>query len=155
MKDDIITDDEKEMSNSLSKRGMVKEMLHDIKLKQNENYKKWKKLKRVKSIIRPILSGLNTVSITSIVLSLSPLAPIMLIIALSSSSISTIGNVVVNTYELEQKIHSYNQTYLQYSGLYRDTYATIKRNHLTSEQYDDILSDLNARIGLIQDNDTS
>lgn len=155
MKDDIITDDEKELSNSLSKRGLVKEMLLEIKLKEKLNYKKWKKLKRIKSIVRPLLNGLNTISITSIVISISPLAPIMVFVALGSSSLATLGNVITNSYELEAKIHSYNQTYLQYASLYRDTYATIKRNHLTSEQYDDILSDLNARIGLIADNDTS
>ena len=119
------------------------------------NYKKWKKLKRVKSIVRPLLNGLNTISITSIVISISPLAPVMVFVALASSSVAAIGNVVTNSYELERKIQSYHQSYLQYSNLHRTTSAVLKRNNLSSTQYDDILEDINNQMSLILDNDDS
>ena len=144
-----------DLSLSLSKHGLVKEMLHDIKLKENDNYRKWKKLKRVKNIVRPLLNGLNTISITSIVISISPILPIMMFVALASSSIAALGNVVTNSYELERKIQSYHQSYLQYGNLHRTTSAVLKRNNLSSEQYDDILDDINNQMSLILDNDDS
>jgi hypothetical protein len=138
---------------NISKKIVLKELLCTIKKKKEINYKKWKKLKKISAILRPLFTGFNAVSVSSIVLTFSPFAPIFIIIALTSASISTVGTVIIDAYQLENKIARCHNSYRQYADLYRTVSASMNKKHLTSDDYDDILEDLNNMISLIEDSE--
>ena len=75
---------------------------------------------------------------------------ILILVALISS-ISTVGSVIARVYDLPSKYHSAQTSYLQYADLYRDIRNRIARNHLSSEDYDLLLTEINSRLGLIED----
>ena len=134
------------------KKNMVKDILKNVKKRKIEHYKKWKKLNKINSIARACVNGLNAISVCSLVLSLTPASPIFMAVALGSTSISSILSAVTTAYELENKVHSHQTSYLQYSDIYRDVSARLLRNNITSEDLDVLLVELNVRLGLIEDN---
>lgn len=58
----------------------------------------------------------------------------------------------MSAYEIENKFHSHQTSYLQYVDVHRDLSARMFRNGLSSQDLDNILSELNSRLGLIEDN---
>ena len=102
-------------------------------------------------ISKTAINGLNAVSVSSLILTFTPVSPVAVVVALSTTTLSSISSAVLQTFELEHKIQTHNTSYLQYSDIYREYSAKLKRNHLSSDDYDDMLSELNARLGLIED----
>jgi len=139
------------MSNIIKKNVMVKTLLKDIDRRKKEHYKKFMKYKRYNTLSKTFINTMNAVSVSSLVLTFTPTAPIAIIIAISSTSISSVSSAVLNSFQLDNKIQSHNTSYLQYADIYREYNAKIRRNHLTSDDYDDLLCELNARLGLIED----
>lgn len=140
-----------ELDNFTKKKIMVNNLLKLIKKKQDINYKKWRQLKKINTIIRPSLTALNALSVSSLILSISPLSPIFIILALSFSTTSAVGFAIMDAVRIDMKISNYHMSYLQFSDLYRTTNIIIKKNHMTSNDYDLLLNELNTKIGLIED----
>ena len=72
-------------------------------------------------------------------------------IALGTTSVSATLSALSQALGVEQKTESHNSTYLALSDLTRDFSARLLRNHLTSDDLDTLLGELNARISLIED----
>jgi magnesium-transporting ATPase (P-type) len=133
------------------KLNLIKQVLQDVKKKKKEHYKKYVKLNNINTMLKTFVAVLNTISVCSLVLSFFPLSIVCQIISLSSTSISAIISSVVSAYELEHKLHSNQTSYLQYTDVLRDMSARIYRNGLSSEDLDYMLSEINSRLGLIED----
>ena len=133
------------------KMDMLKDILKDVEKRKRKHYKKYSKLKKINTLATSGINGCNAISVCSLVLSFSPILPVATIIALTSSTCSGLGSAVLNSFDLDHKIHSHNTSYLQYTDIYRDLSARIRRNGLNSEDLDNLLTEINSRLGLIED----
>lgn len=138
-------------NNYTKKKKIIKELLKDIQKKQKKHYKKYAKLKKINTAIRTGINILNSVSVCSLILGLTPTAPIAVIIALSTTTCSGILSSGVTAYQLDLKVHHHNTSYLQYIDLYRDYTARLHINNLSSKDLTQMLSEINSRLGLIED----
>ena len=138
-------------NNYMGKVGLIRHILEDVKKRKNIHYKKFGKLKKINTFIKSFVNGLNAVSVCSLILSLTPATSIVSIIALSATSISATISAVSSSMDLEGKIHSHNTSNLQYNDLYRDVSARLLRNGMSSEDLDNLLSEINTRMSLIED----
>jgi hypothetical protein len=138
-------------NNYIGKVGLIRNILEDVKKRKNIHYKKFGKLKKINTFIKSFVNGLNAVSVCSLILSLTPATPIVSIIALSATSISATISAIASSIDIEGKIHSHNTSNLQYNDLYRDVSARLLRNGMSSEDLDNLLSEINTRMSLIED----
>jgi hypothetical protein len=138
--------------NKDKKLDLIKKVLKDIKKKKKEHHNKYVKLNNINTMLKTFIAVLNTISVCSLVLSFFPLSIVCQIISLSSTSMSAIISSIISAYELEHKLHSNQTSYLQYTDVLRDMSARIYRNGLSSEDLDYMLSEINSRLGLIEDN---
>ena len=132
------------------KSRLIKHDLKNIKSRKCKHYKRFTKLKKICTIVKTIINLFNSISVCSLVLSFQT-HDIVIILALTSTSLSSLLSAVLQTTELENKIHSHHTSYLQYSDVYREINARLKRNGLSSNDLDVMLSELNTRLGLIED----
>ena len=137
--------------NYTKKYKILKDILKDIGVRKRLHYKKYKKYKRNNTICKGGINCLNAISVSSIVLTFTPVSPIFMVVALTSNTISGITTAILNAIEIENKIHSHNTSYLQYSDLYRNLQARIRKNGISSEDLDGLLCELNEKLGLIED----
>lgn len=138
-------------NNYIGKVEMVRQILEEVKKKKIIHYKKYVKYKKINTFSKTSINTLNTISVCSIVLTLSPTSPIFIIIGLSTTTLSSIFSAISSSIDIENKVHSHNTSYLQYSDLYRDVSARLLRNGMSSEDLDNLLNEINNRIGLIED----
>ena len=130
---------------------MVRQILDDVKKRKCKHYKQFGRYKKINTITKGIINSLNAVSVCSMVLTFTPISPAVLIVALSATSISAISSAVHSSTDVEGKVHSHNTSYLQYTDLYRDISARLLRNGMSSQDLDLLLREINARMGLIED----
>jgi hypothetical protein len=133
------------------KKLLISKTIRELTMRRDKHKKILIKLKRINNALNVFSNVMNVVSVTGIVLTFSPASPIFLIVSLCSSGLSGITNACMTAYKLLDKISDHNRTYLQYSNIIRDINLKIKRNHLDSNGYDDIIEDLNTCISLIED----
>lgn len=138
-------------SNYTIKTNMIKDILKDVDKRKNKHYKKYSKFKKINTISKSFINACNAVSVCSMILTFTPVSPAVLIVALSATTCSGVSSAVLNAIELDHKIHSHNTSYLQYTDIHRDISARIRRNNLTSEDLDILLTEINSRLGLIED----
>ena len=139
------------VSNYKIKMAMIKNILKDVNDKKNKHYKKYSKYRKINTLSKSGINLLNSISVCSLVLAFTPISPAVLILALTTTTISGVSSAGLSAFELEHKIHSHNTSYLQYTDLYRDVSARIRRNGLNSEDLDILLTEMNSRLGLIED----
>jgi hypothetical protein len=132
------------------KMNIISKLLKDIANRRNKHYKKYVKLNKISNVSSAIINCLNGVSICSLILTFSPALPVVGIIALASSSISGILTAGFTSYDLNRKISDHQTAYLEYSDLYREMEAKIKKNNLSSEDLDQLLEEINDKLSLIE-----
>lgn len=137
--------------NYIGKIEMIRQILADVKKRKNQHYKQFGKYKKINTFTKSFINSLNAISVCSMVLSFTPISPAVLIVALSATSISSVGSAVHSSIDVEGKVYSHNTSYLQYTDLYRDVSARLLRNGMSSLDLDNLLSEINARMGLIED----
>ena len=137
--------------NMRGKLNLINSILKNISVKKKKHYAKFSSLKTISGILKIIVNVLNALSVCSMVLTFSPQLVFCVIIALSSTTTSGILSAIITAYELEHKVHSHQTSYLQYVDIHRDVSARLFKNGLSSQDMDHILSELNARLGLIED----
>ena len=133
------------------KKKLIRQILDDVKKRKTQHYKQFGKYKSINTFTKSLVNGLNAVSVCSMVLTFMPVNPVFLIVALSCTSISAISSAVHSSTDIEGKVHSHNTSYLQYTDLYRDISARLLRNNLSSEDLDNLLTEINSRMGLVED----
>ena len=138
-------------NNYNGKVSMIKKILENVKKSKIKHYEQFGKYKKINTFIKSLVNGFNAVSVCSMVLSFSDIKPGVMIISLTSTSISSITSAISSAVDIENKVHSHNTSYLQYNDLYRDIAARLLRNGMTSSDLDVLLSEINSRVGLIED----
>lgn len=139
------------MSHKAEKLKLIHNLLRDINTRKVRHYNKFKYYKKINTGFKTTVNILNGVSISSLVLSL-PGNLITLGISIGCTSTSALLSIINQSIDYENKFRLHQTSYLQYVDIYRDVNARIMRNHLTSEDLDNILTEMNSRIGLIEDN---
>jgi len=138
-------------NNYKGKIELIRTILEDVKKKKIIHYKYFGKYKKINTFTKGIINSLNAISVCSMVLTFTPISPAVMIVALSATSISAISSAVHSSTDVEGKVHSHNTSYLQYTDLYRDISARLLRNGMSSQDLDNLLTEINARMGLIED----
>ena len=134
------------------KTKMIYALLDDIKKRKTKHYKKYVSLKSYSVAFKAIVNALNSVSVCSLVLTFTEINEVVNIVALSATTLSTLTTAILSAFELESKVYSHQTSYLQYVDMHRDLSAKLFKNGLSSKDLDNMLTDLNARLGLIEDN---
>jgi hypothetical protein len=129
---------------------MVNDLLDETRTKRSLHYQQYAKFKRLGSLLSVSINLCNTISVCSIVLNFQPEVNIT-IVSLVSTTLSSLLSVFVSGYEIHIKISKHQTSYLQYADLFRDVSARIQRNGLSSGDLDVILTEINSRLGLIED----
>ena len=138
-------------NNYKGKVSMVKTILEDIKKKKMKHYNQFSKYKKLNIFTKSFINGLNSISVCSLVVAFNEIYNSIMIIALISTSISSITSAITSSIDIENKVHSHNTSNLQYNDLYRDIAARLLRNGMSSQDLDNLLSEINSRMGLIED----
>ena len=140
----------KDGSSLEEKRQMIEILIKEICKRRDKHRKVFIKLKKRNSFAKVLMNVCSAISVSSLVISMTPLSPVFLIVSLVSTSIGSLSLAAVTGYQLSQKLENHARSHLLYSDLIRDYSAKLRRNHLTSVEYDDILDELNNRINLIE-----
>ena len=124
--------------------------LMSIKKLYKKNFSGFKHLKKINTACKMVINLLNAVTVSSIVVTYTDSLSI-LYISLAASTTASLMGVLLDSYNISDKISRYHTTYLQLVDLfntYRSKYLKCKKNptHL-----DEILGELNTKIGLILD----
>jgi len=130
---------------------MIRKKLEDTKKKKKKHYKLFGKYKQINTFTKSLVNALNALSVCGMVLTFTPVHTGTMVMALSATSISGITSAISSSTDLEGKVHSHNTSYLQYNDLYRDISARLLRNGMSSSDLDNLLGEINSRIGLIED----
>ena len=130
---------------------LIKDILVDVKKKKQAHYKQFGKYKKINIFSKSIVNALNALSVCSMVLTFTPVSSTVMIVAISATSISAIISAVHSSCDIEGKVHSHNTSYLQYTDIYRDVSARLLRNGMSSLDLDNLLTEINSRMGLIED----
>ena len=86
----------------------------------------------------------------TLVITFMGLTPVI-VISLSLTSLSTVIIAGMNSYDIDYKIQSHNNSYLQFSEIYRHYQSILIKNGLTSKQVDEYLNEMNEKINLVMD----
>ena len=138
-------------NNYQGKIKLIQNILEDIKNKKQSHYTCFSRYKQINTLIKSVVNTLNAVSVCSMVLTFTPVSHTVMIIALSATSVSAITSAVHSSTDIEGRVHSHNTSYLQYTDIYRDVSARLLRNGMSSQDLDNLLSEINSRMGLIED----
>ena len=131
---------------------MIYNLLDEIKTRKEKHYSRYSSYKKTNALYKAVINTLNSVSVCSLVLTFTQINEIINIVALCSSTTATFITASVSAFELESKVYSHQTSYLQYQDMHRDLSAKLYKNGLSSKDMDAVLTDLNARMGLIEDN---
>lgn len=134
-----------------TKKKAVYDLLKTIVDEKNRNKKKMIRYRKLSNFLKTSTHFCNAVSISSLITSIATVNPIALILGASFASCSTIGTALHDSMNNETKYQITRTSYLQLSNLERESRAVLLKNHLTSEQIDDLINDMNHRIALIND----
>ena len=133
------------------KKKLIEELLSEIKLKKKLYYKIMKKFKKYDDISEAILMGSSAIAVSSIFTTIVTINPITLIISATFASINSVGSAVKRVVNIREKHESYKTTYNQLSDLFRESRVILARNHLDSDDLDNLLNDISNRLSLIED----
>lgn len=128
----------------------INNLLFEIDDRKNKQYINYIKKKKIDNATKIIISILNSISISSLISGFSGLLPFT-IVSLVSSSLSALLFAAINSYNLSDKISKYNNSYQQYGDLHRWIAGVIKKNHLESNDYDELINNINEKLSLIED----
>lgn len=144
-------DIEAPVDNYQLKKNLILQEIEKMKYKRDIHYKFYKKYKMINTILKLIINILNAISVSSIVMEYATIYGFTNIIAMVSTTLSSIITIVINNFNLDDKINLHNLTKSQLTDLYRNTQITILKNNLTSNDLDYILEDINNQLSLIND----
>ena len=131
------------------KKVLIKSIIENAKTKKKRHRASVTRYRRIGTVIKALVNVLNALSVSSLIAD-SP-DNFMKYVALGTTSISATISAFSQALGLEAKTESHNSTYLALSDLTRDFSARLLRNHLTSEDLDTLLGELNGKISLIED----
>ena len=134
-----------------NKRELIYKILGEVSLKKKAYFKKMAKLKRLDDSLEVVITGCGAVAVSSLIATIATINPVTLIIGAVFSSVSTVGGAMKRVYNTQGKYESCKTTCNQLSDLERESRAVLVRNHLESNDLQNLLDDINNRLSLIED----
>ena len=144
--DEIMRDD----TNISLKKKLILDLLEEVVAEKNKQKLQSIKFRKRNNFLKTLTHFSNAISVSSLLSSFATNI-IGIIIGSSCATISTMTTVINDSCNNQMKYLTSKTTYNQLSNLERETRASLIRNHLTTTQFDDMLSDLNHQISLIND----
>ena len=109
------------------------------------------KYRKRSNLFKTSIHFCNAVSISSLITSVATINPFTLIVGLSCGSMSTIGSAINDSMNYDTKYQTTRTTYLQLSNLEREIRHILLKNHLSSEDLDELIENIDNKLGLIND----
>ena len=134
-----------------NKRELIYKILGEVSIKKKTYFKKMAKLKRLDDSLEVVITGCGAVAVSSLIATIATINPVTLIIGAVFSSVSTVGGAMKRVYNTQGKYESCKTTFNQLSDLERESRAVLVRNHLESNDLQNLLDDINNRLSLIED----
>jgi len=138
-------------NNIYKKKQEILKILDEIKEQSKLNKKKSSKYRRLHNGSNALINFSNACGISSLITTIASFNPVPLIIGSACMSISTITSATSNALSFNDKYIICRTTYTQLEDLNRQVRSQLLKNHLTSEQYDEILEEMAHTISLIND----
>lgn len=133
-----------------NKKILIDNLLEEIVSEKNKQKKQLIKFRRRNNFLKGLTHFANAIAVSSLLSSFATNI-IGVIIGASCSTISTASSAVNDGMSNQDKHLTSRTTYNQLSNLERNTRAQLIRNHLDSQQIDEIVQDINHQLALIND----
>jgi hypothetical protein len=141
------------MSQIHSKKKLIYSLLNKINASKRLHKKRSAKYKKIDDVTDGILTFCSTATVSTIMLSILSANPIALVVSAAFSTVSMIGGSVKKAINIKEKWAESKNSYSQLSDLSREISITLAKNHLSSTDLDNLLTDIHHRLGLIEDNE--
>ena len=138
-------------NNKMAKVHMVRSILAETEKRKSAHYARFRHMKYWSSVVKMLINGSNAISVCSMVMSFAPVDPGVMVVALVATTGSSIVSAVSTSYDMDTRVYSHKTSYLQYKDICRDMSARMYRNGMSSEDLDDVLTELNTQISLVDD----
>lgn len=143
--------EEQHMNDSIkNKKILIETLLSEIVAEKVKQKKQLIKFRRRNNFLKGLTHFANAVSVSSLLSSFATNI-IGVIIGASCATISTSASAINDGQNNADKHLTSRTTYNQLANLERNTRAQLIRNHLDSQQIDDMVSDINHQLALIND----
>jgi hypothetical protein len=146
----ISVDIETRTTNLSLKKDMVHKTLKRIHNIKKIHYKKFVKSHKVDITSKLLLSLMNAITISILILDTQGYHFAM--VGVLSSSVSTLFTALLSVVNFSDRKNSHKNTFRELTDLHRSITEKVLKNHLSSEDYDTILSEMNGILGIIDDN---
>lgn len=139
------------MSDTINnKKILIENLLDEIVAEKVKQKKQLIKYRRRNNFLKGLTHFANAVSVSSLLSSFATNI-IGVIIGASCATISTSASAINDGQNNQDKHLTSRTTYNQLSNLERMVRAQLIRNHLDSQQIDEMVSDINHQLALIND----
>lgn len=133
-----------------NKKKLIDKLLQEIVQEKDKQKKQLIKYRRRNNFLKGLTHFSNAVSVSSLLSSFATNI-IGVIIGSACATISTSSSAINDGMNNADKHLTSRTTYNQLSNLERNTRAQLIKNHLDSQQIDDMVSDINHQLALIND----
>lgn len=142
---------EQSMNDSIkNKKVLIDTLLKEIVQEKDKQKKQLIKFRRRNNFLKGLTHFANAISVSSLLSSFATNI-IGVIIGSACATISTSSSALNDGQNNQDKHLTSRTTYNQLSNLERTVRAQLLRNHLDSQQIDDMVSDINHQLALIND----
>jgi len=147
----MIKPEHQSMNDSIkNKKVLIENLLDEIVAEKIKQKKQLIKYRRRNNFLKGLTHFANAISVSSLLSSFATNI-IGVIIGASCATISTSASAINDGQNNQDKHLTSRTTYNQLSNLERQTRAQLIRNHLDSQQIDEMVSDINHQLALIND----
>ena len=135
----------------MNKKQLIDDLLTEVKAKRINYHKKMLRYKKLDDVTEALLIGCDAIGVSSLFITLQNLNMETMIIATTFSTIGSVGGAIKRVVNLVGKFESFKTSYNQLSDLERESRIILARNHLTSNDCEDLLNSISQRLSLIED----
>lgn len=136
------------------KKRLVYKMLRDLEVNRMTHKALSIKYKKMMSISDMVLITLSSVTLSTIILNNLESSWVAKMTATGASTLNFIGSAIVKTYELHRKYSDATTVYHQLTDIKSEVLIVLGKNHLSSEDVQFLLVDLQHRMALISERST-
>lgn len=133
-----------------TKKLLIDNLLTEIVAEKNKQKKQLIKFRRRNNFLKGLTHFANAISVSSLLSSFATNI-IGVIIGSACATISTSASAINDGLNNADKHLTSRTTYNQLSNLERNTRAQLIRNHFSSQQIDELVTDINHQLALIND----
>jgi len=133
------------------KKKLIGKILEGINRKKHLHRQRAMKYKNLDHIFEGILVAFSTVTLSSIVLQYMDASPYIMLVSAIFSSLNMVGSTVKKTIGLSNRWAESKGIHTALNDLSREVTIMLAKNHLSSEDLDNMLNDVHHRLSLIED----